>query len=44
MTNSKCQEVLRGPIRYGNWTEWGTNQGVIERLVLKSDEQAAARS
>ena len=28
-------------ISNNNWTEWGTIQGVIARVVLKSDEREA---
>ena len=28
-------------IRYSNWTEWSTIQGVIERVISKSDEREA---
>ena len=28
-------------ISNGNWTEWSTNQGVIARVISKSDEREA---
>ena len=28
-------------ISYSNWTEWSTIQGVIERVISKSDEREA---
>ena len=28
-------------IRNGNWTEWSTIQGVIARVISKSDEREA---
>ena len=37
---SRQMEAI-GSISNGNWTEWRTIQGVIERVISKSDEREA---
>ena len=44
--NSLCNRIYnkfldRAPISNSNWTEWSTIQGVIARVISKSDEREA---
>ena len=44
-TGNQCVRALKehiaGSISNSNWTEWSTIQGVIERVISKSDEREA---
>ena len=40
-SSSKFSEIEEKKFSDSNWTEWGTFQGVIERVISKSDEREA---